>query len=114
MTTCRLFVVDRTLRNLHSRNCWGFHLGKEGGAGSSLLGTQYRSHLAEVEKGKAKMTRTEAVAIIAEANPSLTVQPERADATHLLAIENAAGGTTNYDLRTLDTELLRSLVTPKA
>lgn len=61
------------------------------------------------------MTRQDALMLIQNVNPALTALPERADAKHLLSL-TAAGqvGTTNYDLRTLDDEILRTLVTPKA
>jgi hypothetical protein len=60
------------------------------------------------------MTLDQAKAIIADVNPALFVvdqtEPGR---DHVLSIRTGeAVGTTNYDLRTLDDEILRSLVRP--
>lgn len=59
------------------------------------------------------MTHAEAVAIVEQTNPALAVQDQDSRTPHLLAIQNDIG-TTNYDVRTLDEEILRSLVTPVA
>jgi hypothetical protein len=57
------------------------------------------------------MTRQEAEAVIFETNPTAATI-RYAEYEHVIGVSLPNSGTRNFDLRTLDAEILRSLVSP--